>query len=94
MITDIRLDRAYTKALIPPMQTDDAVFGMQTGVDGLVVKSHSGKIDTPPLAPTNCADVMAVSDLLTGVFSLAAIYVDLTGVKGRGALPILTAEAV
>lgn len=36
---------------------------------------------------------MAVSEILTGVFSLAAIYDDLTGVTVREALPILTAEA-
>lgn len=53
MITDIRLDAAHTKALIPPMQTDDADLGIQAGVDGLLMKSHSGKIDTssPPRRP-------------------------------------------
>lgn len=54
MIPDIHLDAAHIEALIPPMQTDDAVFGIQTGVDGLLMKSHSGDtIDTSPPPPAN-----------------------------------------
>lgn len=59
-----------------------------TRVDSLVVKSQCGKIQPrfrPPLTHTHthplmCADVMLVSQLLAGMFSLAAIYGDLTEV--------------
>lgn len=55
-----------------------------TAVDSLVVKSQCGKIQPrfcPPCARTHThtrADVMLVSELPASVFSLAAIYGDLT----------------
>lgn len=69
------------------------------GVDSLVVKSQCGKIQPrfrPPLTHTHtlmCADVMLVSQLLAGMFSLAAIYGDLTEVTAQEVLLMLTVAA-
>lgn len=52
--------------------------------------------DFAPLSHTHtlmCADVMLVSQLLTGMFSLATIYGDLTEVTAQEVLLMLTVAA-
>ncbi len=58
-----------------------------------VVKYNQDCTPTPPPHTHKCTDVMLVSELPAGVFSLAVIYDDLTEVTAQDVLLMLTVAA-
>ncbi len=58
-----------------------------------VVKYNQDCTPTPPPHTHKCTDVMLVSELPAGVFSLAVIYGDLTEVTAQDVLLMLTVAA-